>query len=651
MDSGEGISQFDYLLDAQGRKIQANEKFWIDSQVKQNKVDWTYDNAGRLVREKFDHYDDAFDQTLEFAYDLVGNRLSQTVDKGNDGVIDQVFAYHYDANDRLLEEFFDGQNDGTFEKVTNYGYDHTQQTSKSVSENGTLVSDTTFEYDLQGRMVVVTVVSYDEFETVIRQERTTYKYGADGIRVSALHEIDADGDGVYESKKLTEYLNDSKSLTGYSQVLRQTDYDESGAVIQSITYIIGLQRIKQIVTDNQGVTQEYYFTFDGHGSTRVLTDALGAIVQYAGMGQVFHYDAYGNALGFVMANALTEFLYSGEQFDAKIGQQYLRARYYDSATGRFNRLDPFFGNLSDPQSLHNYLYCHADPVSMVDPTGKVGVAVIVAALSLGFGIATTIGQVSVGASWEKAIHSGLCMTATTALAFAFAAPILQIWSVFAGANFLLFDSPRQYNKWYLDGNGGLDGTDVLKNMRDEIISKWRNLDDDVLKMRIINSLHTIQGPFSWDIAELFDKKSKPKWTQDINSPALETLTFQGHVYPIAEVNYLLWGMINHLAWEEGFAPAMTNWCSMQGMVLLYRCIWGPVISIYQNAAGNPPSFETTSGKLAWARYGWNWVNEEWPEPPIGERVYNAVPNQNKWTTPLEYRVGKSFALEVLFGNG
>jgi RHS repeat-associated protein len=53
--------------------------------------------------------------------------------------------------------------------------------------------------------------------------------------------------------------------------------------------------------------------------------------------------------------------------DAKIGQQYLRARYYDPATGRFNRLDPFFGNLNNPRSLHKYLYTHADPVNMNDP--------------------------------------------------------------------------------------------------------------------------------------------------------------------------------------------------------------------------------------------------------------------------------------------
>jgi RHS repeat-associated protein len=75
-------------------------------------------------------------------------------------------------------------------------------------------------------------------------------------------------------------------------------------------------------------------------------------------------------MGFEPSVALTEFLYSGEQFDSKIGQQYLRQRYYDPATGRFNGLDPFFGNLDDPQSLHKYLYTHADPVNGIDPNGK-----------------------------------------------------------------------------------------------------------------------------------------------------------------------------------------------------------------------------------------------------------------------------------------
>jgi len=54
----------------------------------------------------------------------------------------------------------------------------------------------------------------------------------------------------------------------------------------------------------------------------------------------------------------------------KSGQQYLRARFYDPASGTFNRLDPFAGNLADPQSLHKYLYAHANPVAFSDPSGE-----------------------------------------------------------------------------------------------------------------------------------------------------------------------------------------------------------------------------------------------------------------------------------------
>jgi RHS repeat-associated protein len=69
-------------------------------------------------------------------------------------------------------------------------------------------------------------------------------------------------------------------------------------------------------------------------------------------------------------------LYSDEQFDSKIGQQYLRQKYYDPNTGRFNRLDPFYGNSLDPQSFHKYLYTHAAPVNGVDPSGEVLVGMV-----------------------------------------------------------------------------------------------------------------------------------------------------------------------------------------------------------------------------------------------------------------------------------
>jgi RHS repeat-associated protein len=82
-------------------------------------------------------------------------------------------------------------------------------------------------------------------------------------------------------------------------------------------------------------------------------------------------------------------LYAGEQFDTDTQQYYLRARYYDQNTGRFNRMDPFTGNNQDPQSLHKYLYCHANPINATDPTGKLGDFSLVG-MMMAFGIAAIL---------------------------------------------------------------------------------------------------------------------------------------------------------------------------------------------------------------------------------------------------------------------
>ena len=78
----------------------------------------------------------------------------------------------------------------------------------------------------------------------------------------------------------------------------------------------------------------------------------------------------------------TNLLYTGEHFDTDSQQYYLRARWYDSLNGRFNRIDPYAGNNQDPQSLHKYLYCHANPVNGIDPTGKWNIACTIATVSI-----------------------------------------------------------------------------------------------------------------------------------------------------------------------------------------------------------------------------------------------------------------------------
>jgi RHS repeat-associated protein len=65
----------------------------------------------------------------------------------------------------------------------------------------------------------------------------------------------------------------------------------------------------------------------------------------------------------------TSFLFAGEQLDLS-NLYYLRARYYDPATGRFTQMDPFPGILTLPDTLNLYLYSLNNPVNWVDPSGR-----------------------------------------------------------------------------------------------------------------------------------------------------------------------------------------------------------------------------------------------------------------------------------------
>ena len=62
--------------------------------------------------------------------------------------------------------------------------------------------------------------------------------------------------------------------------------------------------------------------------------------------------------------------YRAEQYDSDLGLYYLRARYYNAATGRFMSRDPEDGCLWHPDSQHKYLYASDDPVDRVDPSGR-----------------------------------------------------------------------------------------------------------------------------------------------------------------------------------------------------------------------------------------------------------------------------------------
>ena len=118
-------------------------------------------------------------------------------------------------------------------------------------------------------------------------------------------------------------------------------YDDDGLPIEQI--------------DAGGAT--LYYQHDQLGSTRLLTNAAGAVAA------TFVYDAYGN-LTTRTGSAGTPLRWAGQYQDADTGLYYLRARYYDPGTGQFLTRDPIASITQEP-----YAYVGGNPLNIADLAG------------------------------------------------------------------------------------------------------------------------------------------------------------------------------------------------------------------------------------------------------------------------------------------
>ncbi|AZR74096.1 hypothetical protein BBF96_12230 [Anoxybacter fermentans] len=82
----------------------------------------------------------------------------------------------------------------------------------------------------------------------------------------------------------------------------------------------------------------------------------------------YRYDAFGEVYAGVMEpynhHGLTEKFY-----DTKVKLYHFKARDYDPVIGQWIQRDRYRGRLSDPRTLHGYMYAYQNPVRFEDPLG------------------------------------------------------------------------------------------------------------------------------------------------------------------------------------------------------------------------------------------------------------------------------------------
>jgi RHS repeat-associated protein len=232
---------------------------------------------------------------------------------GTDGVGPETYAY--DAGDRLTSV--------TAGATTTYTYD--------ANGNQTGRGSDTFTWDAEDRLTGATVSGAS----------ASYAYRGDGLR-------------------------HSKTVAGATTTYTWDVFAALPVVLQdgATTYVYGLGG--RLVSQTDAAGTQTYVLADGLGSTVALTDGTGTITATLG------YDVFG-AVRATTGTATTEYRFTGQQDDAALGYTYLRARYYDPATGRFLGKDPFPGSAGAPATQHPYSYAFDNPVNYADPSGEEGV--------------------------------------------------------------------------------------------------------------------------------------------------------------------------------------------------------------------------------------------------------------------------------------
>ncbi|MEJ6486264.1 Calx-beta domain-containing protein [Nostoc punctiforme UO1] len=334
-----------------------------------NIVSYSYDNLGRLVKE-----DNGNGTYTTYSYDVVDQLLS-LVNYKADNTVNSRYDYVYDVMGRRTSMT-------TLEGTTNYSYDAIGQLTGvnlpngriiqyryddagnriSVTDNGvgtnystnnlnqyTSAGAASYTYDTDGNLISKQQgsntwnYSYDSENRLVKVTSTegtwNYKYDALGNRIATIH-----------NGQRTEYIVDP---TGLGDVIGE--YDGTGSLIANYTHGLGLVS-----------------RFDGSNESYYDADAIGSIVGLTGNSgsylNQYSYLPFGEDLTKVETIS-NSFEYVGQWgvMDEGNGLTFMRARYYDSNTGKFTSPDPIGLHGGD---VNQYRYVFNNSVIFLDPSGN-----------------------------------------------------------------------------------------------------------------------------------------------------------------------------------------------------------------------------------------------------------------------------------------
>jgi RHS repeat-associated protein len=307
---------------------------------------------------------EAWASGLAYTYDPSGN--IRTIGTHN---------YYYDTAGRLVYGTADSASNAQQFEYDAFG----NRTNAARTENaqncfGGLDCEQSPAVDPQtNRLIADGVIAYDAAGN-LTQANTNYQYSFDAV-----------GAMTSSTKPAAQYIYtaDDERIAVYSGEWRWTVRDLGAHVLREYTsqgmggqsqWTWSRDHVYRGALPLASVTAAgtLHLHLDHLGTPRLITDAGGTLVaEHA-------YYAFGTELSLPLSESPREKLhFTGHERDETtdvLQLDYMHARYYTAALGRFLSVDPILGTPVRPQSWNRYAYVSNNPLNLTDPSGKVETA-------------------------------------------------------------------------------------------------------------------------------------------------------------------------------------------------------------------------------------------------------------------------------------
>ena len=201
-----------------------------------------------------------------------------------------------------------------------------------------------------------------------------------------------------------------------------------------------------------------YYHADHLGSSTVLTDARGAVIE-----ERSYYPFGMERQSLLKRGQRSPYGFSQKEVDSETGLTYFESRYFSSAWARFLRTDPLLTTvkedwLTDPQNANPYAYCKNRPLNSVDPDGM-------EPLSLGGGF--KLDPLAPSLSFSRGPFSASADTGTGKVAYDFGkykADLLFNYNLSGGGGLMSKDGGLRFNVDFKTGSFTLSPSTPWLNM-------------------------------------------------------------------------------------------------------------------------------------------------------------------------------------------